>query len=164
MLPVVARGAATAAKRGLPALLNKGRALAQRIFTANPAAAAAAARRVGISGAPAKVLEAMKNNKVMTALVALELGTEGYELLQELAAEDAEIAEMISRYGVTNDKVPENANVDLATQIDEMQAITDAANAIGGLTALHALRRALSLDEAHYQLYDQLKLFGRVVR
>lgn len=149
----------------IPALINGARALATRIFAGpnGTAAVTAAARRIGVVGGAQKVLAVMRNNKLMTALVLMELGTEGSEYLSELAANDKEVADMIARYGVENDIVDKSTISDLASQVDEMACITNAANAVGGLDALHNLRRSMKLPEETFKLYDQLRLFRRVV-
>lgn len=157
-VPVVVGGA-----RMLP-ILARARTLIQGVFSSAPAAVAAASRRTGITGGAQRILGAIRNNKVLTALVLMDLGTEGAELLAEMAANDQEIAEMVSRYGVVNDPVKEDTSANLAEQADEMQVITNAANSVGGLQALHNLRRALSLSEDHYKLYDNLKILSRTVR
>lgn len=148
------------AGRALPSLMASATALASRVFSKTPAAVSAASIRTGITGGASRILGAMKNNKVMTALVLLELGQEGADLLNEMAAADAEVREMIERYGVINDPVEKQTRGDLATQVDEMQTITRAAQAVGGLRNLHTLRRALSLSEEHYKLYDELKVIS----
>lgn len=164
MLPVVvAGGRAIAARAGLPALMAGARTLTARVLGSSATAGAAVATRTGIRGGATAVVNAMKNNKVMTALVLTELGTEGYDILSQMAAEDKEIAEMVERYGFTNDPVPDGGVGDLASMADEMECITNAANAIGGLKNLHILRRALGLSESHFKYYDQLKVMASVV-
>lgn len=153
------------AAKSMPTLLARARTLASNVFTTTPAVATAAGKRLGmISAVPAKILAGMKDNKLMSALVLMELGTAGYDLLSEMAQEDKEIADMVARYGVTDDPVPESAPVDAATLRDEMQCITDAANAVGGLTSLHNLRRALGLTADHYKYYDTMRDMSRVIR
>lgn len=160
--PVVAG----AARFGLPVLLTRGRALAARVFggTKGVEAVSAAARRTGITGGAQRLLGAMKNNKVMTALVLMELGTEGSELLAQMGAEDREIAEMIERYGFAPDEVKTETKADLAEQAEEMAAITEASNILGGYNQLMALRRALSLGDEHHKLYETLRQMSRVIR
>lgn len=149
--------------RSVPTLLSSARSLATKMFSSTPSIASKAAIRTGITGGSSRILNAMKNNKVTTALVLLEMGSEGLELLQEMAAQDAEVRDLIDRYGVTNDPVQDDTRGDLSTQVDEMQTITRAARAVGGLRNLHVLRRALALDEAHYKLYDELKVMSSVL-
>lgn len=162
MWPVVAAGAAAGA-RALPALLTAARTAATGMFSSTPAVVAKAATRTGIAGGATKVLSAMKNNKLVTALVLMEMGTEGAALLTEMSAADAEIAELIKRYGWAPDPVSTTAMIDLNDQREELAAINDAARACGGLDNLHAIRRALSLTDAHYKLYDQVRSLGRTV-
>jgi len=161
-LPVVAAaGGALAMRAGLPVLLGRAMTLARRLV---PAQVATVATRTGITGGAGRIFAAMKNNKVMTALVLMELGSEGAELLSEMAASDKEIADMLERYGFTTDPVDAGTRDNLATQVDEMQSITDAANSVGGLRNLHLLRRVLSFSEDHFKLYDQLKVLAGSVR
>lgn len=160
-MAIVVRGTAAAA-RNLPAVMSRATVLVGEVIKA-PAALASVSRRIGVAAVPGKVLRAMGNNKITTALVLLELGDVGYDLLKEMGEADADVAEMISRYGVTNDPVEEGTAANLALQADELRCITDAANSVGGLSALHNLRRALGLDEKHYKLYDTVKSLRNTV-
>lgn len=164
MLPIVVRTGAAAARQGLPSLLSRASALAKNVFTTTPAAAGVAARRTGIAAAPGKILDAMKNNKMITALVLLDLGPEAYDLLTAMAAEDEQVAELVARYGTAIDPVSDSALPDLATQVDEMRLIADTAADLGGLEVLHRLRKALLLEEKHYMLFDQLKVMREAMR
>lgn len=164
MNAIVVRGAAAAARVGLPVLIGRARTLTQTIFTRNPGAVAGAARRTGIAAVPGKILDGMKNNKMLTALVLLDIGPEAYDLLHQMAAEDEDVAEMVARYGTTIDKVEDKVIPELATQVDEMRDIAACANDLGGLDVLHRLRRVLRMDEEHFVLYDQLRVMREAIR
>lgn len=156
---LAAAGAAGA--RALPAIMTSARALASRVFGTSAATVTAAATRTGVVGGAQKLLGAMSNNKFMTALVLLELGTEGAELLNEMAAQDREVAELVARYGLQVDDVSSGIMSNLAQQREELSLISDAAFAVGGLSNLHKIRAALKLSEDHYKLYDTVRLMSR---
>lgn len=160
---IVVGGVAAGGRVALPVLMTGARSLAGRLLPASAQSVTRVAQATGVRGGIGKILGAMKDNKLMTAMVLLQLGSEGAEILSAMAAEDREIAEFVSRYGVTNDEVSDDMTGNLATQMDELQCIADAANAMGGLGRLHNLRRALSLSEAHYKLYDQYRTMAQVL-
>lgn len=164
MLPVVAAGGAAAmnvAARTAPAIMAAARQSASRLFAASPQVVDVVAKRTGVAGGVKKILEVMSSNKMVAALVLMDMGVEGAALLTELASADPAIAEMVQRYGWTPDPVKAETKGDIALQAEELNAISEAADVLGGVSNLHKLRRALALTESHYQLYDTVRLLGR---
>lgn len=161
---IVPVAAAAAGRVALPVLVRHGVALATNIFTRNPATVTAAASRTGLAAIPGRILAAMKDNKILTALVLMDLGSEGLDILEQMAAADEDVAQLMARYNTTITPVPESLVADMAGQMEEFDAIRRAANSLGGLNALHNLRYALRLPEQTYQAYDQASLLAQVVR
>lgn len=151
----------TTAVRGAPVIVQSAKNLASRVFAASPAVVDVVAKRTGITGGARKILDVMSSNKTVAALVLMDLGAEGANLLSELSRRDTEVAELVKRYGFKPDAVDDKTMSGLAIQAEEVEVITEAANALGGLSNLHKLRKAMTLSEDHFKLYDQLRLISR---
>jgi precorrin-2 methylase len=104
----------------------------------------------------------VRKNKVTAAFVAYELFGAGSEIVQELAAQDEQLAKIVETLGYEPDKVSDTENViDITKFGEEFATIRDAAEAVGGLANLVSIRKALTLDEKTYQLFLQFREMSR---
>lgn len=153
-------GKLTTAGKGL----SNAQDVIQKWLASSKTASASAASRIGLSSAtPGAVLKAAKDNPVTTALVLMEAGSMGASALESLLEEMPELRELVQTMGYSNDTVDKETHVlDLPKFTDEFECITNAARSVGGLDRLQILRRAISIDESVYALYDQVRSIKRV--
>lgn len=142
-------------------VLNGARALIGTMLRnpANASMVSAASKRLGGTQlSAARVIQAAKDNPVSTALVLMELGSQGAEALEALRAENAEVDELIATLGYVPDKVSQSSSVlDITQFSDEFKTIDDAADVVGGISNLLALKRALMIDPSVITLRLQVR-------
>jgi hypothetical protein len=123
------------------------------------------AARLGMESAKisAKSLATMaRNNKVTAAFIAYELYGAGSEIVEEMRQADATLADIIDQLGYTPDEVSDTESVsEIGRFSEEFATITRAADALGGLDNLVAVRKALALSNPTYQLYLQTRELSR---
>lgn len=163
MLPVVIAEGGAVAARAAPAVMAAATNVFRAAAKATPEIVDVVAKRTGIRGGVDAIVNAMRNNKVMTSLVMMDLGVEGARIISELSKSDADVAETVSRFGWKPDPVDEKLESNLRLQTEEVAVITRAARAMNGLENLLALRRALQLTDRHYSLYDELRVMSNAL-
>jgi hypothetical protein len=134
--------------------------IAKWLTKATPQALANIGKRIGVQGALTgeKVLALVKDNKVMTALVLYEMGTEGAELLGKIKDEDPDVNNMIALFGSQNDLVADSTLLSNIGQFkDEFEVISGAIRHFGGLERFMNARRAMAMDESVIRLYLQVR-------
>lgn len=147
-IPVVAR---------LLALLAKAlKRVTVEAFKKAPEAAKQIGARLGWAASratPTNIIAAMKNNKIVTAITLYTLYGIGDDILQEMMAEDAEVAAAVKLFGFVPDE-PEVDHVARNQQMREEYAlISDTAARFGGVDVLVQLKQALSLSTDTYIAY-----------
>lgn len=158
MLPaVIVEGGALAA-RATPVVMAAATNAFRAAARVSPQIVDVVAKRTGITGGVDAIVNAMRNNKIMTSLVLMDLGVEGSRLIGELVASDSDVANTVARLGWKPDPVPETLLRDLKLQTEEVMSITRAARVMNGLENLLAVRNALQLTDRHYELYDELRV------
>lgn len=158
MLPAVIAEGSALAVRATPVVMAAATNAFRTAAKASPQIIDVVAKRTGITGGFDAIVNAMRNNKIMTSLVLMDLGVEGSRLIRELAASDGDVADTVTRLGWKPDPVPDALVAGLQLQTDEVMAITRAARAMNGLENLLAVRAALQLTDRHYELYDELRV------
>lgn len=127
---------------------------------ANPALLSQIGRRLGNTSMSLDgVLKTIRNNKLTSALVAMEIGETASEVLEWIFDDDPDVKASVEGLMRKNDPAPEASTPlsDLAKYTDEFVAIKSATSLLGGLDNLLALRRAIAMDDGVLELYVQLK-------
>lgn len=158
MLPAVITQGGALAARATPVVMTAATNAFRAAAKASPQIVDVVAKRTGITGGVDAIVNAMRNNKIMTSLVLMDLGLEGSRLISELVASDSDVANTVTRLGWKPDPVPDKLILELKLQTEEVMSITRAARAMNGLENLLAVRNALRLTDQHYQLYDELRV------
>lgn len=158
MLPAVIAEGGALAVRATPVVMTAATNAFRTAAKAYPQIVDVVAKRTGITGGVDAIVNAMRNNKIMTSLVLMDLGVEGSRLLRELVASDGDVAATVERLGWKPDPVPDKLVLELKLQTEEVMTITRAARAMNGLENLLAVRNALQLTDRHYELYDELRV------
>jgi hypothetical protein len=141
--------------------VDEGIAIFKRWAGGNPEAVKLAARRLGLDPSKstvASIVSAAKDNPMTTALLMVETGEMGYDIVRSMAEQSPEIASMAERYGLLSDTVTSATKLsDIGKLKDEFACIREASNIVGGYDRLLTLRRALSMDLGVFTTYETVK-------
>lgn len=140
------------------------------VLRKSPEALARIGTRLGVDGAKLGVqgiLNAAKNNKLTTAMILYELGTEGADLLADLRINDESVDQLVhvlDQEPVDSVNFAGNSgglNGTLGNFTDEFRDLSSAIVHYGSLERFLAVKRALQLDKETIALYIQTRSMGR---
>lgn len=132
--------------------------------------APALARKLGLSGGPAAVLNFAKQNPTAFLLAAKETYDQGVSLFDVMSAEAPEAIAALQRLAreqsaiVAGDPVEQDTLAQLDALQDEMEAIDAAIRVLGSYDALQTMRRVLSFSDDHFAMYLRVRRLAKSVR
>lgn len=127
------------------------------------------AQKLGVGRSMASVMNFARQNPTTFLLAAKETYDQGVSLYDSIAQEAPEAiaelqrmaSEQFTQAGV--DPVKPGMLDQLDQLQDEMETIDAAVRIIGGYDALQTLRRVLSFDDAHFDMYLRVRRLARSV-
>lgn len=156
---------AAAAASGTTAALAAAVARISATLSQNSTVLSSLAVRLGLRSPSAnKVINVIKSNKLMTALALYELYGAADETLQQLAAMDAEIMELVETFGFKPDSVEKTESVlDINKFSDEFKLIADVVSMDGGYLNFLKRRQAYALPMDVIKLYATIASMSRTL-
>ena len=148
----------------LTVLRSAGTRLAE-FFSASPGVTARLAKRIGLDDAsPSGIIAAARANPVTAALVALEAGQAGSELLEVLRADHAEMIEQLEAINFEPDTIEADTKLsDLERYQNELDILDDASAILGGDRNLYAVLNACRMaveDSGVLVLRERMQKMG----
>lgn len=136
---------------------------AVEFLSRNKTALANAMERTKLTS-PGSLYQAIKTNPGVAALVALEMGSAGLELLNMLEETDPALANMVNTASAESPRYqPDDVQLEVSYTIaqiagfqDEFNAIDGAAASLGGLDRLLQLRNVLKMSDDTFIAYNVL--------